>query len=158
MGKLLRLLVSIVVVLLVGGSIYYYYQGYWEKKSVVRAVEAYNDALSEALESSSIEPLASHATQTELGRVQAYIFFNYSEGKFMKSNLEKINFTKVKVEGEKAEVSAEEEWTYQYVDLKTEKPLGNLERVKYKTKYKLLKSNGKWLVSEVEAKEVGGEK
>ncbi len=151
-------MVSIVVVLLVGGSIYYYYQGYLEKNSVVKAVEAYNDALSEALESLSIEPLASHATQTELGRVQAYIFFNYSEGKFMKSNLEKINFTKVKLEGKKAEVSAEEEWTYQYVDLRTKKLLGNLEKVKYKTKYKLSKSNGKWLVSEVEAKEVGGEK
>lgn len=123
----------------------------------MKAVKEYDQALSRALESSSIEPLASYATQVELRRVQAYIFFNYSEGKFMKSDLKKIKFTKVKVSGKKAEVNAEEEWTYQYLDLRTKRPLENLEKVKYRAKYKLSKTNGRWVVSKVEAKEVGKE-
>jgi hypothetical protein len=151
-----RFLISIVVVALVGGSIYYYYQGYWEKRSVVKAVEAYNRALSEALESSSAEPLALYATQTELGRIQSCLSFSSSEGKFMRSSLEKINFTEIKIEREKAEVNTEEEWTYQYIDAKTKKPLGNQEKVKYQTKYKLLRINGRWLVSEVEVVENEG--
>ena len=95
-------------------------------------------------------------TSFEEVRVNSYVQLNEQDGKLIDQKLVTFTPGKVSIEGTRAVMPAKEDWTYQYLSLKEQKPVSPVYSVSYDTTYTVVLTRPKhWLVDSVAAKAHG---
>lgn len=121
-----------------------------EDAIIMKAVGKYNQALIIAYRNVDFGPLGGAASEKEARKVRA-IVNSYLEGnQVMESDVKRIDFRDIKVEGDRATARTSEDWTYRWVDFKTGEEVEPLKDIHYEMLYHLEKIDDKWLVDKVE--------
>jgi hypothetical protein len=121
-----------------------------EDAVIMKAVGKYNQALVIAYRNVDFGPLGGAASEKEAKKVRV-IVNSYLEGnQVMESDVKRIDFKDVKVEGDRATARTSEDWTYRWVDFKTGEEVEPLKDIHYEMLYHLEKIDEKWLVEKVE--------
>lgn len=92
---------------------------------------------------------------TQQVRLDAYIQYNLQEkGRLIDQKLVSISFSEPTIDGDKATITADENWTYRHISAaEAGKELSPPKTARYVTKYTLVKTDkGVWVVDSVDPK------
>lgn len=127
--------------------------GCGRKTELQQVIESYNQSLVAAHNSQDSEKITD-VSPGEKTRVGMYIVFNMSKNQKMELILHKLTIVSEKINYKKAVVDTEENWSYRYLATSQSGESTLWQKIRYKTKYKLIKSKKKWLVDNVDAREI----
>ncbi|WP_457641249.1 hypothetical protein [Persephonella sp.] len=68
---------------------------------------------------------------------------------YMDAYLEKMEFNKINITENSAEVFTDEKWRYKYIDVSIGKVVYPETEVNYKVKYDLIKKDNKWIIKRI---------
>lgn len=121
------------------------------EETVKETVKNYNEILMTVYQRQKADLLREVTTEDELERVRLYLTYNYYEKKqALRSHLNNLEVTTVKLKGRRATVRTKEDWTYRYLDINTQKPTTAEKRARYEVTYSLEKRGKRWLVAKLE--------
>lgn len=116
------------------------------QQEVVAAVHRYNDGLQQAYARSDANVLGSVATADEVRRVDDLIGFLGQGGIRMEARQERIELAGVHVDADAAAVDVTQVWWYRHRVRSTGEVTQPPKRVRYRTRYELVRLGGQWLV------------
>lgn len=148
MRKIVTLLLALFSLLLVSCS--------GGKQEVKNLVITYNRVLAEAYMKPRAHLMENFTSEREFRQIDTYISYLYKTNRILKSELKKIEFEAVKIEGDTATALTRERWVYSYLDPASRTPVSEEYDVIYANKYSLIKKSGRWVVDRLESKEIGG--
>jgi hypothetical protein len=134
---------------------------YQTEKELKTAVNDYNRTLIAVLSSGSIDLLNSVATDKEVRRMHLFLSNLNEENKIITADLLSMMFKSVEIkppfkpevkstqEFQEAYVKTEEIWTYKYLNLSTKNVIEGPYKIKYNTRYHVVKLDDKWVVNDV---------
>lgn len=118
------------------------------------AVRGYGQAIIDAhLSTRHIEFIRRYATSKETQRTYVFIKTDWEAGRAMAMRLNKLVFDNVSTSVNANFVDTSEHWDFQYLDIKTSKPLEPVKEMRYKLRYILIKEDNEWVVSKLEERE-----
>jgi hypothetical protein len=121
-----------------------------EDAVIMKAVGKYNQALVIAYRNVDFGPLGGAASEKAAKKVRVIVNSYLGGNQVMESDVKRIDFKDVKVEGDRAIARTSEDWTYRWVDFKTGEEVEPLKDIHYEMLYHLEKIDDKWLVDKVE--------
>ncbi len=127
-----------------------------EKQEVKNLVITYNRVLAEAYIKPRAHLMENFTSEREFRQIDTYISYLYKTNRILKSELKKIEFEAVRIEGDTATAMTRERWVYSYLDPASRAPVSEEYDVIYANKYSLVRKRGRWLVDGLESKEIGG--
>jgi hypothetical protein len=134
---------------------------YQTEKELKTAVNDYNRTLIAVLSSGSIDLLNSVATDKEVRRMHLFLSNLNGENKLITADLLSMMFKSVEIkppfkpeasstqEFQEAYVKTEEIWTYKYLNSSTKNIIEGPYKIKYNTRYHVVKLDDKWVVNDV---------
>lgn len=120
------------------------------EKHLKTIVAKYNNALTQAYSSRFLSSLSEVASEKEVNKVEVIIASFFQGNTLMESELHRMDFHDVNIEGDKATVRTSEDWSYRWVDFRTSEEIEPLKDIHYEMLYHLIKKDDKWLVDSVE--------
>lgn len=118
-----------------------------EEYAVKVAVTKYNNAIIELYRTVSPERLDEIALEEESKKVQTYMSVFLLGDKLMDAEYKKIEFSDVTIDGESAVANTSEEWRFRWVHFKTGEEIEPWTDIKYKMRYDLTLTDGKWMIA-----------
>lgn len=127
-----------------------------ESVEIKNTVTAYTRLLAEALAKPDFNVLSLFASNAELKRISSYITYNLKEHRIIINDMESLEFGKVELgdDGRTSRVWTNERWSFHYIDDRTRQRVTEDSRVRYSNIYHLKKTQGRWVVDRVEAREL----
>ncbi len=129
-----------------------------KKQEIRNLVTTYNRVLVDAHLRPKPHLMDNFTSEKEFMKIDTYISYLYKTNRVLKSDLKSIDFESIKVEGQKATVVTKERWVYIYLDPVNRNPVSQEYDVLYANKYSLLKKKGRWVVDDLESREIGGKR
>lgn len=127
-----------------------------EMREVKNLVITHNSVLQKAhfeLKSGMMENLTS---EKKFRKIDNYMAYLYKNKKSLKADIKDIKFESIEIDKDKAVAVTQERWLYNYVDPLTKLPVSEVYDVHYGNTYYLKKTHGRWVVDDLESKEIGG--
>lgn len=124
-----------------------------EKAAVRDLVINYNrEAIISQVRIGNLENLRELADKKEFIRMNASIEKDRVDGMIMSSTLRNLRFDKISLNKDTGTVKTTEDWYFEDRDLKTGKVVTPFKDMEYKVEYKVIKKDGKWVISGLELK------
>jgi len=129
-----------------------------EKQQVKNLVTTYNRVLVDAYLKPKPNLMENFTSPREFIQIDTYISYLYKTNRILKCDLKKIDFEDVKIKGDTAVAVTRERWVYVYLDPVNRKPVSEEYDVISANKYSLVKEKGRWVVDELDSREIGGKR
>lgn len=124
------------------------------EEGMKNAIRGYNQAIIDAhLSDLHIKFMAKYATDKEAQRVFVFINTDREKGWAMAMKLNKLTFDNISTSEKVNLVDTSENWDFQYLDIKTSKPIEPVKEMRYRLRYFLVKDGGKWFVAKLKERE-----
>lgn len=118
-----------------------------EEYAVKVAVTKYNNAIIELYRTVSPVKLNEIALEEESKKVQNYMSIFLPGERLMDAEYQKIEFNEVTVDGDSAVAMTSEDWTFRWIHFKTGEEIEPWTDIKYKMRYDLTLTDGKWMIA-----------
>lgn len=113
---------------------------------------SYNKLLIEAAKTGDTGPLKDLLIQREREKLNHWIAAWHDSDLYMDAKLKNIRFKNVKISGQTANVLTEEDWIYEYHNLKNKQIVLPASGLHYEMEYILQKKDDKWIIKEINIK------
>lgn len=124
------------------------------EEGMKNAIRGYNQAIIDAhLSDLHVKFMAKYATDKEAQRVFVFINTDREKGWAMGMKLNKLTFDNISTSEKVNFVDTSENWDFQYLDIKTSKPIEPVKEMRYKLRYFLVREGEKWLVGKLKERE-----
>lgn len=127
-----------------------------DKMLVKDTIMSYNKLLIEAAKTGNVEPLKDILSEKELSKLYFWIASWHDSDLYMDAKLKNIRFKSLKISGQTANVLTSEDWTYEYLSLKTKQIVLPASDIYYEMEYILQRANNKadkkWIIKEINIK------
>lgn len=120
-----------------------------DEARIKTAVAKYNVALVQAYKDQFFEPLKEVADEETVKKVAAVISVYLQTGQIMDSELLRIDFKEIRVEGDKSTVRTYEKWKYRWLDYRTNREVEPIKDIHYEMLYHLIRKGDGWIVEGV---------
>lgn len=126
-----------------------------DKMLVKDTIISYNRMLIEAAKTGNVEPLKDILSEKESRKLYFWIASWHDSDVYMDAKLKNIKFKSLKISGQTANVLTSEDWTYEYLSLKTKQIVLPASDIHYEMEYILQRANKddkKWVIKEINIK------
>ncbi|HZL04186.1 MAG TPA: hypothetical protein VFE45_01980 [Coriobacteriia bacterium] len=128
----------------------------WNLDTPEAAVRSYLDWVSYAYRVAESDVASATQSPHQVVRTDAYVQANLQEERLLDQVLTSITFGSASIEGTRAALPAQEQWSYRYVSItEAGKTIGGPYAASYETTYTLVKGDGGWVVDGIEVKALG---
>ena len=128
----------------------------WDLGTPESAVRSYLDWVTYAYRVAESDVASLTQSPYQMVRIDAYIQANLQEERLLDQTLVSLTLGEPVIDGDKATVTAKEEWTYRYVSIvEAGATLEGPYPATYETTYMLVKSEQGWVVDDIEVKAIG---
>jgi hypothetical protein len=121
-----------------------------EEKELKTVIAKYNNALVEAYRNQFFEPLMEVAVEEDVRKVDIIISAYLQTNQIMDSELIRLDFKGIEKGFDRATVRTSEDWSYRWIDYRTNKEVEPLREIHYEMRYHLIKIDDLWMVERVE--------
>jgi hypothetical protein len=115
-------------------------------------IMSYNKLLIEAAKTGDTEPMKDILVQREREKLNRWIASWHDSDLYMDAKLKNITFKNVKVSGSTANVLTEEDWIYDYRNLKNKQIVLPASGLFYEMECILRKKDNKWIITAINIK------
>lgn len=130
----------------------------WDLGTPESAVRSYLDWVSYGYRIAESDVASLTQSPYQLVRTDAYVQANLQQERLLDQTLTSITFGEASIDGDKAVLPAQEEWSYRYVSIvEAGKTVDGPHTAKYETTYTLVKSEDGtgWVVDTIDVKALG---